>query len=137
MGFQKHSTVYVRHTALLLFLLCTDHAKIIVQVITNGYFSLEMLLIQHVPQLFPLVGQYLVAPFWSDVNVEDGAGTIQYEIHSSTTGGTALQDVSAFISSEEDIVFEAEWMLVAEWEEVTLSAGPPSSVNNFSAHRMQ
>ena len=65
------------------------------------------------------------------MNLENGGGRIQYEIHSTITGGTALQDVSAFISSEEDIVFEAEWMLVAEWEEVTQFGGPTSIVNSY------
>lgn len=95
------------------------------QVITNGYFSLGSQFVSFSPQPFPIVGQYLVAPFWSDVDITNGVGTIRYEVHSSTNGGvtpledgTPLQDISEFISNEEDVEFEAEWMLVAEWEEV-------------------
>ena len=65
------------------------------------------------------------------MDLESGVGRIRYEVHSKTFASTALQNISTFISSEEDIVFEAEWMLVAEWEEVTQFEGSISLVNAY------
>ena len=104
------------------------------QVITNGYFSLDAQFVSYIPHRFPLVDQYLLAPFWSDVDITNGVGTIQYEVHSRTTGGTPLQDVSEFISNEGNVVFEAEWMLVAEWREVP-QWGTPTSVVNLNTYQ--
>ena len=60
---------------------------------------------------------FIVAPFWGDVNIDnpDGVGSISYEVHTSTSGGTLLQRVSSFISEEEGLQFSGTWMLVAEW----------------------
>jgi len=100
-------------------------------VITNGFFSFDTPYTSFIPRLFPVDGRYLAAPFWSDVDITNGVGTIRYEVHSSTTGGTPLQNISDFISSEENVVFEAEWMLVAEWERVTQYDEPTLLVNNY------
>ena len=70
---------------------------------------------------------YLAAPFWSDVDITNG-GAISYEVHTSSTGSQLLESVSPFISEEENVTFDAEWMLVAYWEEVTEFAGPTNIV---------
>ena len=106
----------------------------VLQVNTNGLLSLKESFVSADPHHFPLADVYLIAPFWSDVDIEAGTGKIYYEVHSSATGGTPLQDISKFISSEEDVVFEAEWMLVAEWEKVSQFGGKTTLVNRNSYH---
>ena len=100
------------------------------QVITNGFFSFDTPYTAYIPRLYPVDGRYLAAPFWSDVDITNGVGTIRYEVHSSTTGGTPLQEISDFISNEKDVVFEAEWMLVAEWDDVPAYAASTSVVKS-------
>ena len=111
------------------------------QVITNGFFSFGIPYTAFSPRLFPVDGWYLAAPFWSDVDITNGVGRIRYEVHSSTNGGvtpgTPLQDISDFISNEEDVVFEAEWMLVAEWEDVPAFGASTSVVKSAQISELE
>ena len=65
--------------------------------------------------------QYIVAPFWSDIDTRT-EGSISYEIHTNKTSLSLLQHVSRFIQQKEQNQFSATWMLVAEWSSV-LSSG--------------
>ena len=67
-------------------------------------------------QIFPggVSTQFLIAPFWDDVNTNDG-GTISYEIH---TSGDVLQSVSQYVEAQIDADFEGYWMMVVFWDQV-------------------
>ena len=63
----------------------------------------------HSTQNFPIENKYLVAPFWSDVNTNRG-GSIRYQVYFS---GSSLH-----ATIEENFNFNAQWMLVVEWDRV-------------------
>ena len=69
------------------------------------------------PTLFPEEHSFLVAPYWSDINILRGgvSAEIPYEVH---TSGSLLSQVNAFISEEQNVSFSGQWMLVVEWREV-------------------
>ena len=100
------------------------------QINTNGIISVNQPFLEYIPQLFPYQSQYLVAPFWADVDISGGVGNISYEVYS--TGSPALDTVNTIISDEENINFIGHWMIVAEWDEVPAFGGSFTqvSVNN-------
>ena len=77
------------------------------------------------PTLFPFRSEYLVAPFWDDVDIRGGFGNISYQVYSS--GSPLLDTVNTIISDEENINFIGHWMLVAEWDSVPSYEGSPSN----------
>ena len=79
------------------------------QVNTNGIISMEFPFSSHFIRNFPIENKYLIAPFWSNVNTYRG-GTIRYQVYSN---GSSLHD-----TIEENFNFNAQWMLVAEWDSV-------------------
>ena len=95
------------------------------QINTNGLISFGSPFTQFSPELFPIESRYLVAPFWSDVNIQR-TGSIGYQVYSN--GSTETEIVSQFIS-EENFIFTAEWMLIVEWNRVPRFGGPRSEVN--------
>lgn len=84
--------------------------------ITNGLISFDSPYTFWFNQPFPggLTNLFLIAPFWDDINTNDG-GTISYEIH--TSGGT-LDLVSQYVSQKIDTTFEGYWMMVVFWDSV-------------------
>ena len=64
-------------------------------------------------------GSYLVAPFWSDVDITM-SGNIHYEVHmeNSSEYSSALISVSQFVSRSASVDFLGTWMLVVSWESV-------------------
>ena len=79
------------------------------------------------PELFPYYSEYLVAPFWDDVDISGGVGDISYQVYS--TGSPLLDTVNTIISDEENINFIGHWMLVAEWDGVPAYSGSSNQVN--------
>ena len=71
--------------------------------------------------------QSVVAPFWADINVNDG-GNIWYETHTNSTSAALLTQVNEFIQTQHSNVFTGTWMLVAEWNNVP-EFGSPSPVS--------
>ena len=65
------------------------------------------------PQLFP-IDRPVVAPFWDDINL-NGLGNMSYKIFTSTSSSNAIQQVNNFISSEVNLTFSADWILVVQW----------------------
>ena len=61
-----------------------------------------------------LTGNYLVAPFWDDINTENG-GTISYETFES---GYYLEQVSAYIQRQRQNAFHGTWMMNVYYKEV-------------------
>ena len=105
---------------------------IISQVTTKGYFSLKFVdMADYNPKLFPSPTgpNYIVAPFWSDIDIRDD-GEIYYQVHSrgsNTVSDELLHEVSVFISYSQQAVFSGSWMLVATWDQV--KAFPGNSAN--------
>ena len=63
----------------------------------------------------------MVAPFIS-AN-EPTSGLVSYEIHYRSTSGDILSFVSSIINENQDILFNATWLLIATWENVTQFRG--------------
>ena len=59
-------------------------------------------------------GNYLVAPFWDDININDG-GTISYETFES---GYYLEQVNAYIQRQRQNAFRGTWMMNVYYNEV-------------------
>ena len=87
--------------------------------VTNGFFTLDLLFEYFSPQRFPVSGVYICCcPILVRCTV-GGNGRIRYEIRSTVTGGTPIDAVNTYIRHKiKKTMFEAKWMLVAEWEEV-------------------
>jgi hypothetical protein len=73
----------------------------------------------------------LVAPFFTDIDISNGVGQIDYEIHTSDTSGSILSQVDSVINEHTGTSFSGEWMLVATWEQVPAFGGGTSITNTF------
>ena len=105
------------HSTYVFFLFC--------QINTNGLISFGNSFTRFNPGLFPIIFRYLVAPFWSDVDISR-TGSIRYQVYSN--GNRETEIVSQFIS-EENFIFTAEWMLIVEWNRVPQFGRPSYQVN--------
>ena len=100
------------------------NCPLLLQVGTNGLISFGAPITDFSPSLFPLEHDFIVAPFWSDVDISTGVGQIRYEVHTtSSVGSTFLSNVSQFIEEQTNTSFTGQWMLLVEWEEVPQFAG--------------
>ena len=71
---------------------------------------------------------YVVAPFWSDVNIRRGGG-IHFQVYTSSNGSEKLNQVSRVIrNAYGDDTFHGTWMLVAQWRKVSRNKGTPTEV---------
>ena len=61
--------------------------------VTNGFFTLDLLFEYFSPQRFPMPGVYVV-PHFGQIG---GNGRIRYEIRSTITGGTPIEAVNTYI----------------------------------------
>ena len=88
------------------------------QVGTNGYFTFEMFT-GYIPFIFhENVNHSLVAPFFSDIDIELGFGQIDYEIHTEITSQSILSQVNSLINDQAQTNFNGKWLLVAMWDKV-------------------
>ena len=88
---------------------------------TNGILSLQDRFTDFSPDPFPIDGLPLVAPFWDDVNIQEG-GTIYYR---QTTNSLLLEDfhnelvaISPSLQS-----FHPTWLFIATWFRVAEFGG--------------
>ena len=88
------------------------------QVNTNGLLSFGRQGRFNVPQLFPASAgyNYLVAPLWVNIDISNRVGEISYEVHSFNS--SYVRSISTFISQNQQVRFNASWMLVVEWNSV-------------------
>ena len=59
-----------------------------------------------------MIDVFLAAPFWSDVDLRGDEGQVFYEVHvagDTVTSDEYLADVSDFISSQQDVTFQASY----------------------------
>ena len=59
-----------------------------------------------------------MAPFFTDINIASGVGTIYYETHTTATSEYILYGVNSVINEQAETDFYGEWMLVATWRDV-------------------
>lgn len=89
------------------------------QVSTNGILSFGRPFPQHSPHFFSEASfyDYLVAPFWSDNDITGGVGEVSYQVHEDNQS-ESLSWISTYISQQQQINFNGNWMLIAEWTNV-------------------
>ena len=98
---------------------------------TNGLISFDTPVTTFFNVPFPsfLTNFYVIAPFWDDINTNNG-GTISYDVNEDPSSST-MQTVSTYVSAQIGADFAGYWMLVVYWNEV-----PPFSffttTNNVS-----
>lgn len=59
--------------------------------------------------------RYLVAPFWDDVDTNEGNGKISYEIHES---GFFLEQVNTYLNQKRPSSFKGTWMAMVFYDAV-------------------
>ena len=79
----------------------------------------------------PINSLYLVAPFWANVDIEEGG--VSYQVYS--TGSPLLDIVNTIISDEENINFTGHWMVVAEWNAVSAFNSSRNKVRAITKQR--
>ena len=85
---------------------------------TNGYFTFEEFT-GYSPFLFDETSTLsLVAPFFADTDVSIGIGRIIYAVHDDLIPESILHSVNSVINEHMLTDFNAEWILVAEWDNV-------------------
>ena len=81
----------------------------------------------HHPHLFPGNGlDFIVAPFWSDIDISTGVGSVSYEVH---TASDVLDWVSNVVSQHQQTNFIGRWMILAEWRNVPQHAASTETVS--------
>ena len=99
---------------------------------TNVIISFLAAVYQHSPDPFPLSDQRrIIAPFWADVNTNNG-GTISYR---QTTDSVLLQRATddvrrAFLDHTE---FRATWIFTATWDRVAFYGASASGKSKVKA----
>ena len=99
------------------------------QVGTNGYFTFAEF-DGYSPFLFDESTDIpIVAPFFTDIDISDGIGQINYETHTRSTSEYAISQVDSVINQQAETDFSGRWMLVATWDGVP-PFGDTSTVSN-------
>ncbi|MCG8626014.1 MAG: hypothetical protein MJE68_28955 [Proteobacteria bacterium] len=64
---------------------------------------------------------YIVAPFETSIAIDDGNGSVSYEVHNISSHSSLLGQVNKFIRQTglKQSTFAGTWMLVAEWKNVS------------------
>lgn len=103
-----------------------------VQVNMNGVISFLTAVSQYTPDAFPLGDQrQIIAPFWSDVNTNNG-GTISYRQSTDPVlRQRATNDVRrAFLDHQR---FLATWIFIATWDRVAFHGASTSGKSKVKA----
>ena len=89
------------------------------QVGTNGYFSFDKVFTDYATFEFPGIGDVtLVAPFFSDIDISDGIGSISYEVHTRRTSQSLISKIDTIINDQMSTQFSGSWLIIAEWKNV-------------------
>ncbi|XP_062913374.1 alpha-tectorin-like [Mobula hypostoma] len=97
----------------------------------NGVISFVVPVSQYTPTTFPLPdGRAFIAPFWADVD-NTLRGNIYYR---ESTEEALLQRATADVRKySPGLEFQARWVFVATWDNVTYYGSRSSKVNSFQA----
>ena len=85
------------------------------QVGTNGYFTFNEFSGYFIDGNDSVA---LVAPFFTDIDISQGVGRIDYEIHTEATSEAILHEVNSLVNEHAQTEFNGKWMLVATWDDV-------------------
>lgn len=89
------------------------------QVGTNGYLSFDKVFTDYVTFEFPGDGHVtLVAPFFTDIDISKGTGSITYEVHTPKNSEALFSGINAVINDQMKTNFTGSWLIVAEWKNV-------------------
>ena len=72
-----------------------------------------------------------MAPFWSNNDISNRVGNISYEVHTEANSPELINLVSSFITQQEQVQFNGNWMLVARWNDVPQSGGSLANVSSI------
>lgn len=90
-----------------------------VQVGTNGYLSFDKVFTDYESFEFPGQGHVtLLAPFFADIDISKGTGSISYEVHTVRQSEAIFSVVNRIVRERVDSEFSGTWLLVAEWRDV-------------------
>lgn len=59
----------------------------------------------------------LVAPFFTDIDISKGTGSITYEVHTPTNSEALFSDIHTVINDQMKTNFTGSWLIVAEWKD--------------------
>eukprot|EP00058_Branchiostoma_floridae_P017536 XP_002603024.1 hypothetical protein BRAFLDRAFT_84760 [Branchiostoma floridae] len=115
--------------ALLLVLFAVPSIQ---QVNTNGVISLLGQISQFTPDSFPLGdGRRLIAPFWCDVDTNNGGFVMYRETTDTSILERATTDITSAFPDQPN--FRATWVFVATWHEVAYYGSSSDKRNTFQA----
>ena len=88
------------------------------QISSNGLISFGVQFTSFIPQTFPIAVN-VVAPYWTDI-ILSLKGVVRYAVvnDSHPTLSCLLELTNDLIRVEENVEFEASWLLVARWIDV-------------------
>ena len=117
-------------------LYCITKLLLFFQVGNNGIVSMGREFPHHNAAPFPTeladtFYTYAAAPFWGDADTRK-AGEVYYEVHATGTPASddLINQVNAFLQTEEGVMFAGNWMLVVHWDAVhPWPHGKPGSTN--------
>lgn len=69
-----------------------------------------------------------MAPFFTDIDISNGVGEIDYEIHTAATSQSILSQVNSLINEQAETNFNGEWLLVATWDQAPRFGAGTSNV---------
>ena len=73
----------------------------------------------YAPFEFPGIGTVtLVAPFFGDIDISKGTGSIRYEVHTVRTSASLFSSLNTIINDQMDTEFSGAWLLLADWRNV-------------------
>ena len=89
------------------------------QVGTNGYLSFDKVFTDYLAFEFPGLGDVtLVSPFFCDIDISKGTGSISYEVHTAGQSTVIFSDINTIVREQMETDFSGTWLLVAEWRNV-------------------
>ena len=78
----------------------------------------------------------VVAPFFTDIDISEGIGQINYETHTRSSSESILNLVNSIINKQTETEFNGNWLLVATWDNVPQFGGDYNIVSIVSCFIM-
>ena len=68
----------------------------------------------YTPQVLPIIGPIIVAPYWTDIDLSNGEGLVNYAVLLQSNGSSYIDVVDRFLE-EKGINRRPTMILVAQW----------------------
>ena len=73
---------------------------------------------------FPITLSYpLIAPYWTDIDLSGGAGSVRYTVYTTENGASYIDQVNKFLVNRTANSFVASMLLVVQWIDVVCPDG--------------